>query len=325
MTDAVVPSSVNDIDAPAAVTFCKTLPAAIWLPVPFGPEYVTNENASFPTFAEIVKVQTSGFDPEHPGALRERFWTVFMVPVCAAIDCAAPAPDGTFTVIETFAADAGGPPARNASGEFAGSRTARCEHAPVNRTKNKPAKRLHISRSFRCLERPDARLLSARTILPSSVSCAGRFAWNDKAAAARKARAMESVQATLFADGGSRGNPGPAASGAVLLGPDGTVLREIGEYLGRATNNVAEWTALALGLQAALDEGVRTLAVRLDSELVVKQLSGEYRVKHPDLQPIHQRVRGLLRRFEHVDVRHVRRKENALADALVNRILDAAG
>lgn len=106
--------------------------------------------------------------------------------------------------------------------------------------------------------------------------------------------------------------------------PDGSVIREIGEYLGRATNNVAEWTALALGLQAALDEGVRNLAVRLDSELVVKQLSGEYRVKHPDLQPIYQRVRGLIRQFEHVDVRHVRRKENALADAVVNRVLDAA-
>ena len=132
------------------------------------------------------------------------------------------------------------------------------------------------------------------------------------------------LDATMFADGGSRGNPGPAASGAVLLKPDGTVIREVGEYLGRATNNVAEWTAVALGLQAALDEGLRTLAVRLDSELVVKQLSGEYRVKHPDLQPLHQRVRSLLRQFEHVDIRHVRRKENALADALVNRILDAA-
>lgn len=132
------------------------------------------------------------------------------------------------------------------------------------------------------------------------------------------------VEATLFADGGSRGNPGPAASGAVLLSPDGTVIREIGEYLGRATNNVAEWTALALGLQAALDEGVRSLAVRMDSELVVKQLSGEYRVKHPDLQPLHQRVRGLLRQFSHVDIRHVRRKENALADAVVNKVLDAS-
>jgi ribonuclease HI len=130
------------------------------------------------------------------------------------------------------------------------------------------------------------------------------------------------ADATLYADGGSRGNPGPAASGAVIVRPDGSV-REIGEYLGRATNNVAEWNALALGLQAALEEGIRNLAVRLDSELVVKQISGEYRVKHPDLQPFHRRVTALLRQFNHVDVRHVRRKENALADAVVNRVLDA--
>lgn len=126
----------------------------------------------------------------------------------------------------------------------------------------------------------------------------------------------------MFADGGSRGNPGPAASGAVLLDPAGEVVQEVGRYLGIATNNVAEWTALLLGLEAAADRGIRALAVRMDSELVVKQLRGEYRVKHADLQPLHRRALALLRRFEHVDVRHVRRKENALADALVNRVLD---
>jgi ribonuclease HI len=109
----------------------------------------------------------------------------------------------------------------------------------------------------------------------------------------------------------------------VLIRADGS-MREIGEYLGRATNNVAEWNALALGLQAALEEGIRNLAVRMDSELVVKQVSGEYRVKHPDLQPFHRRVVALLKQFNHVDVRHVRRKENALADAVVNRVLDAS-
>ncbi len=132
------------------------------------------------------------------------------------------------------------------------------------------------------------------------------------------------AEATLFTDGGSRGNPGPAASGAVLVGPDGQVLFEVGEFLGTATNNVAEWTALALGLEAALEHGIGTLAVRMDSELVVKQISGEYRVKHPDLQPLYRRVRALLHKFAHVDVRHVRRKENALADAVVNRVLDAS-
>ncbi|MGA8575561.1 MAG: ribonuclease HI family protein [Candidatus Cybelea sp.] len=130
------------------------------------------------------------------------------------------------------------------------------------------------------------------------------------------------MDATLFADGGSRGNPGPAASGAVLLDPAGELVEEIGAYLGVATNNVAEWTALVLGLEAAAKRGIRRLAVRLDSELVVKQLSGEYRVKHAGLQPFYRRARQLIRGFAEVDVRHVPRKENALADRLVNRVLD---
>lgn len=131
------------------------------------------------------------------------------------------------------------------------------------------------------------------------------------------------VEVTLFADGGSRGNPGPAASGAVLVGADGAILEEVGRFLGRATNNVAEWTALEIGLEAALKRGVRSIAVRMDSELVVKQVAGEYRVKHPDLQPLHRRVTALLRKFAQVEIRHVPRKQNALADAVVNRVLDA--
>jgi ribonuclease HI len=133
---------------------------------------------------------------------------------------------------------------------------------------------------------------------------------------------MTAKRAMLFADGGSRGNPGPAALGARLVDADGNVLREIAEYLGVTTNNVAEWSALIAGLEAAIELGVRDLGVRLDSELVVKQLSGEYRVKHPNLQPLHARAKSLLRRFERVDVAHVRRKQNADADALVNRALD---
>ena len=130
------------------------------------------------------------------------------------------------------------------------------------------------------------------------------------------------LEATLFADGGSRGNPGPAAGGAVLLAPDGEPIEEAGIYLGVATNNVAEWTALLIGLEAALARGIRRLAVRMDSELVVKQLRGEYRVKHADLQPLHRRALALLRDFDEVEVKHVPRKQNVLADRLVNRILD---
>ena len=94
------------------------------------------------------------------------------------------------------------------------------------------------------------------------------------------------MKATLFADGGSRGNPGPAASGAVLFDGDGTVLAEIGEYLGIATNNVAEWSALVSGLERARELGVEDLAIRMDSELVVRQVTGVYRVKHADLIPL---------------------------------------
>ena len=132
------------------------------------------------------------------------------------------------------------------------------------------------------------------------------------------------MKARLFADGGSRGNPGPAAGGAVLFGDDGEVLAEIGEYLGIATNNVAEWRALLAGLTAALELGVDELSVRLDSELVVRQLTGVYRVKHEDLIPLHRHARALLGRFKTFDIAHVRRKDNAAADAVVNRVLDEA-
>ena len=131
------------------------------------------------------------------------------------------------------------------------------------------------------------------------------------------------MKATLFADGGSRGNPGPAASGAVLYDEHGAVLREVGTFLGTATNNVAEWTGLLTGLEAAIDIGITELHVRLDSELVVKQLSGAYRVKNEGLIPLHAKAKALLRRFAHTDVRHVPRKQNVEADALVNRVLDA--
>ncbi len=131
------------------------------------------------------------------------------------------------------------------------------------------------------------------------------------------------MKATMFADGGSRGNPGPAASGAVLFDESGELLAEVGTYLGVATNNVAEWTGLVTGLEAALELGVDDLAVRLDSELVVKQISGAYRVKHEGLIPLHAKAKVLLRKFARVDVQHVRRKENAAADALVNQVLDA--
>jgi ribonuclease HI len=132
------------------------------------------------------------------------------------------------------------------------------------------------------------------------------------------------VKATLFADGGSRGNPGPAASGAVLFAEDGALLAEVGEYLGVATNNVAEWNALVIGLRRARALGVDEIAIRMDSELVVRQVTGVYRVKHPDLIPIHTKTKVLLREFKRFEIRHVPRKENTAADAVVNQTLDTA-
>jgi ribonuclease HI len=132
------------------------------------------------------------------------------------------------------------------------------------------------------------------------------------------------VKATLFADGGSRGNPGPAASGAVLFAEDGTVLAEVGQYLGIATNNVAEWSALVSGLERARELGVADIVIRMDSELVVRQVTGVYRVKHADLIPLHTKAKALLRTFKSVDIGHVPRKENAAADAVVNQYLDEA-
>jgi len=131
------------------------------------------------------------------------------------------------------------------------------------------------------------------------------------------------LRVTIFADGGSRGNPGPAAAGSVVYDESGGVLREVGTFLGIATNNVAEWTALIEGLEAALELGATEIIVRMDSELVVKQIAGIYRVKHPGLQPLHARAKALLRRFVSHEIGHVPRKQNAAADAVVNQVLDA--
>jgi ribonuclease HI len=134
---------------------------------------------------------------------------------------------------------------------------------------------------------------------------------------------MCAVKATLYADGGSRGNPGPAAYGAVLQDENGNTLREVAAFLGTSTNNVAEWSGLIAGLEAALELGVDHIDVRLDSELVVRQLSGAYRVKQPHLIPLHAKAKSLLRKFASSHVGHVRREYNKEADALLNQVLDA--
>jgi ribonuclease HI len=131
------------------------------------------------------------------------------------------------------------------------------------------------------------------------------------------------VKARLSTDGGARGNPGPAAYGYVLETDDGTVLDAHGEAIGVATNNVAEYRGLIAGLEKALELGVRELEVVSDSELVVKQMTGEYRVKNEALRQLSFEAGRLARRLDRIDYTAVRRAHNELADRLVNEALDA--
>lgn len=134
---------------------------------------------------------------------------------------------------------------------------------------------------------------------------------------------------TLFADGGSRGNPGPAASGAVIFKGTGTEtelerVAEVQKYLGTATNNVAEYTAIRIGLEKAIDLGIKELQVKLDSELAVKQINGQYKVKNAGLKPLYADVMRLANQFEKITFQHVYRTDNTAADAVVNQTIDQA-
>jgi ribonuclease HI len=131
------------------------------------------------------------------------------------------------------------------------------------------------------------------------------------------------VKARLFTDGGARGNPGPAAYGFVIEAEDGTVLAAEGKAIGTATNNVAEYSGLVAGLEKALELHVPRVEVISDSELMVKQMRGEYRVKNAALRGLHIAANALARRLEEVEYRHVKRAHNELADRLVNEALDA--
>ncbi len=131
------------------------------------------------------------------------------------------------------------------------------------------------------------------------------------------------MKARLFTDGGARGNPGPAAYGFVLETEDGTVLAAEGRAIGVATNNVAEYSGLVAGLRKALELHVPEIEVVSDSELLVKQMRGEYRVKNDALRALFVEASGLARNLQSVEYRHVKRAHNELADRLVNDALDA--
>jgi ribonuclease HI len=127
---------------------------------------------------------------------------------------------------------------------------------------------------------------------------------------------------TVNVDGGARGNPGPAAIGVVVRGPDGEVVEERGERIGRATNNVAEYRALLLGIERAAAHGASELELVGDSELIVRQVEGRYKVKDATMKELHADVKRALQPFESWSIRHVRRADNAEADRIVNEALD---
>lgn len=127
----------------------------------------------------------------------------------------------------------------------------------------------------------------------------------------------------VYSDGGSRGNPGPSASGFVIINSHEEVIAQGGEYLGITTNNQAEYHGVRIGLEKALELGYRQVDFRIDSMLVVNQLNGVYKIKNRELWPIHERIRELMAAFERVSFSHVRREFNQLADGMVNKTLDA--
>jgi ribonuclease HI len=151
----------------------------------------------------------------------------------------------------------------------------------------------------------------------------------ERAAQAEKARAetvaaveARPVRTRLFTDGAARGNPGPAGAGAVIVNAEGHIVAKVGKFLGDSTNNVAEYMGLILGLKRAKAMGIKELDVLADSELMVKQLAGEYAVKAEHLKPLHLEAEALLKGFADVSVRHIPREENAAADAMSNRAID---
>lgn len=132
---------------------------------------------------------------------------------------------------------------------------------------------------------------------------------------------MTTSKTIIYTDGGSRGNPGPAGAGAILL-QDGKTLGTISKYLGHQTNNFAEYTALVLALEKSLELGLSQIEVRMDSELIVRQMTGQYRVKTESLVPLFNKAKSLSQKFQSFAIVHVRREFNKEADRLANQAMD---
>ncbi|MCU1320457.1 MAG: ribonuclease [Acidobacteriaceae bacterium] len=138
----------------------------------------------------------------------------------------------------------------------------------------------------------------------------------------RSANTEKAGWITAHCDGGARGNPGPAGYGAEVTGPDGAVIAELSEFLGIRTNNYAEYSGLLASLQYALDSGHRRLRVISDSELMVKQIQGKYKVNSPDLKPLWQEAKNRIAKLEGFEIAHALRHKNKAADALANQAMD---
>ena len=135
---------------------------------------------------------------------------------------------------------------------------------------------------------------------------------------------MKNKRVEIYVDGGSRGNPGPSGVGVVILDASGKRLKEVSKYIGETTNNIAEYSALLYGLEEALMLRIDEIVVNLDSELVVKQLMGDYRVKDSGLKPLFERAMNMLKSFKGVEIRHIDREKNKEADKLVNKAINLA-
>lgn len=129
-------------------------------------------------------------------------------------------------------------------------------------------------------------------------------------------------EAVMYTDGGARGNPGIAGIGILIEDKDGNIIKEIGQYIGEQTNNVAEYKALSRGLEVALDLGIKKITCYLDSELVVKQVKGEYKVKNDGMILMYNMVMPLIKKFDSFEILHVKRELNKKADKLVNEAID---
>ena len=144
----------------------------------------------------------------------------------------------------------------------------------------------------------------------------------EERAPATPGRPAPAARTRLYTDGAARGNPGPAGAGAVIVSPQGHLVAKVGKFLGENTNNYAEYMGLILGLKRAKAMGIKALDVFADSELLVRQLNGEYQVKAENLRPLHEEARQLLAAFPGVTLRHIRREENEAADEMSNRAID---